>query len=90
MAALTGRSARRRQGRFRIEGPLAVHSLLEHRSELALEVFLTERADADHPELRRLARRSDIPLRVVDEQILRAMLRDQGPGQEGGAADGAP
>lgn len=90
VAALTGRSARRRQGRFRIEGPLAVHSLLEHRSELALEVFLTERADADHPELRRLARRSDIPLRVVDEQILRAMLRDQGPGQEGGAADGAP
>ena len=53
-------------------------------------MFLTERADADHPELRRLARRSDIPLRVVDEQILRAMLRDQGPGQEGGAADAPP
>ena len=85
VAALTGRSARRRQGRFRIEGPFAVRSLLEHRGELALEVFLTERADAEHPQLRQLARGADVPLRIVDEQILRAMLRDQ----DADGADGA-
>ncbi|HJG92557.1 MAG TPA: RNA methyltransferase [Brachybacterium massiliense] len=89
VAALTGRSARRRQERFRVEGPLAVHSLLEHRPELAREVFLTERAASDHPELARLARAAGTPLRTVDEQILRAMLRDQSTGAESTSADGA-
>ena len=40
VAALTGRSARRKQGRFRIEGPQSVRSLLAHRPELALEVSI--------------------------------------------------
>src|SRR5690606_33741057 len=75
VAALTGRSARRKQGRFRVEGPQAVRSLLAHRPGLALEVHLTERAADAHPELERLAREAGVPARLVDEQILRAMVR---------------
>ncbi len=86
VAALTGRSARRKQGRFRIEGPQAVRSLLEHRPDLALEVHLTEKADAAHPELATLARAADVPVRAVDEQILRAMVREVGSAEH--AADG--
>lgn len=76
VAALAGRSARRKQGRFRIEGPQSVRSLLSHRPELAREVFLTERAAGDHAELADLARGAGVSLRTVDEQILRALVRD--------------
>ena len=86
VAALTGRSARRKQGRFRVEGPQAVRSLLAHRPELALEVHLTERTADAHPELEHLAREAGIPARTVDEQILRAMVREGGPAD--GNADG--
>lgn len=91
VAALTGRSARRKQGRFRVEGPQAVRSLLTHRADLALEVFLTVRARADHPELASLAAEAGVPLREVDEQILRAMVRDSGDGGgDQGGADASP
>ena len=76
VAALTGRSARRKQGRFRIEGPQAVRSLLTHRPELALEVHLTERAADDHPDLVSLARAAGAPANTLDEQVLRAMVRE--------------
>lgn len=82
IAALSGRSARRKQGRFRIEGPQPVRSLLEQRADLVDELFLTERADADHPELAQLGDVAGLRLRMVDEAILRAMTR------EGAAADG--
>ncbi|MGP9583246.1 TrmH family RNA methyltransferase [Brachybacterium sp. AOP35-5H-19] len=92
VAALTGRSARRKQGRFRIEGPQSVRSLLAHRPELALEVFLTERAATGHPELIELARAAGVPVRTVDEQILRALVRDTAATSSAGAtgAPGAP
>ncbi len=86
VAALTGRSARRKQRRFRAEGPQAVRSLLTHRPELAHEVFSTPRARADHPELARLAAAAGIPVREVDELVLRAMVRDSGADPEPGAA----
>ena len=76
VAALAGRSARRKQGRFRIEGPQSARSLLAHRPELALEVFVTERAAADHPGLVELADGAGVPVRTVDEQILRALVRE--------------
>lgn len=78
VAALTGRSARRKQGRFRAEGPQAVRSLLAHRPELALEVFSTSRARIDHPELAQLAAAAGVPVREVDEPVLRAMVRESG------------
>lgn len=90
VAALTGRSARRKQGRFRVEGPQAVRSLLAHRPELALEVHLTERAAEAHPELERLAREAGIPARRVDEQILRAMVRESGPADAAAGGGSGP
>lgn len=81
IAALAGRSARRKQGRIRVEGPQAVRSLLAERPGDVLEVHLTAKADADHPELAELARAANIPLRPTDEQILAAMVRE--PGTEG-------
>lgn len=90
VAALTGRSARRKQGRFRVEGPQAVRSLLAHRPELALEVHLTERVADAHPELERLAREAGIPARLVDEQILRAMVRESGPADTAADVASAP
>ncbi len=77
IAALAGRSARRKQERIRVEGPQAVRSLLTEAPHLALDVYLTERANADHPELAERARAAAIPLHPVSEEILRAMLREQ-------------
>lgn len=91
VAALTGRSARRKQGRFRAEGPQAVRSLLTHRPELAHEVFSTPRARTDHPELSELAAAAGIPVREVDDVVLRALVRDSGadPGTAAAATPGA-
>ena len=76
IAALAGRSARRRTGWIRVEGPQAVRALLETRPELALEIHLTDRADADHPELAAAARAAGIPVRPTDDTIIRAMVRE--------------
>jgi len=92
IAALSGRSARRKQGQLRVEGPQAVRSLLAHRPELALELFLTARAAEDHPELARLAAEARVPAREVDETIIRAMTRESGGEDQdrpGSAAEGA-
>src|SRR5690625_8017192 len=83
VAALTGRSARRKQHRFRVEGPQAVRSLLTHRPDLAHELFLTARCAGDHPELSRLAEAAAVPVREVDEQIVRAMVREATPAAGG-------
>src|SRR5699024_100259 len=91
VAALAGRSARRKHGRFRIEGPQAVRSLLARRPDQPLEVFLTEPAAGEHPAPVTLARRAGVPLRSVDEQIPRALVCDRVRGDAAGqrAADAA-
>lgn len=86
VAALAGRSARRKVSRFRIEGPQTVRSLLTDRPDLALELFITARAAADHPELADLAEAASVPVHEVEDRILRAMVRESGA--EGDAADG--
>lgn len=84
IAALSGRSARRRTGLLRVDGPQAVRSLLAERPALARELYLTADADAAHPELRELAAGSRATVRVVGEDIIRAMVRaDTGPGPDG-------
>ncbi|MFC7376347.1 TrmH family RNA methyltransferase [Brachybacterium sp. GCM10030268] len=83
VAALTGRSARRKQGRFRIEGPQAIRSLLVHRPDLALELFVTPRALTAHPELADLAQDAGVAAREVPGEVIRAMVRDPGPGHDG-------
>src|SRR5690625_7979522 len=76
VAALTGRSARRKQDRFRVEGPPAIPSLLTPRPDPAQELFLPARCTNDHPELSRLADAAAVPAREVCEQHVRAMLRE--------------
>src|SRR5699024_2883415 len=79
VAALSGRSARRKQKRFRVEGPQAIRSLLTHRADLALELLITARRASDHPQLLRLAATAGVPVREVAEQIVRALVREQVP-----------
>ena len=83
IAALAGRSARRKQGLFRVEGPQSVRSLLAHRPDLAQTLYLTEHAAGEHPELPDLAARAGIPVQQVQDHIVRAMVREAeaGPGQ---------
>lgn len=76
IAALAGRSARRKQERFRVEGPQAVRSLLAERPQATLDLYLTERADANHPELTSLAAEARVPVHLVDDAVLRAMVRE--------------
>lgn len=77
IAALSGRSARRRTGLLRVDGPQAVRSLLSERPADARELFLTDAADAAHPELRELAERAGIRPRTAAEEIIRAMARSE-------------
>lgn len=76
IAALAGRSARRKQERFRVEGPQAVRSLLSEQPGTATDIYLTERADVDHPELAALAADAHVPVHMVDDAVLRAMVRE--------------
>lgn len=76
IAALAGRSARRKQERFRVEGPQAVRSLLGEQPGSALDLYLTERTDAEHPELASLATDARVTVHRVDDAVLRAMVRE--------------
>lgn len=83
IAALSGRSARRRTGQLRVDGPQAVRSLLAERPGIVRELFLTAEADEAHPELRALSETAGIRPREVGEEIIRAMARsDEGHGGE--------
>lgn len=77
IAALSGRSVRRRTGMVRVDGPQAVRSLLAERPSDARELYLTPGADAAHPELRELAERTDVSVREVGDEIIRAMVRSE-------------
>lgn len=76
IAALAGRSARRKQERFRVEGPQAVRSLLGEQPGGALDLYLAGRADAEHPELASLATDARVTVHRVDDAVLRAMVRE--------------
>lgn len=85
VAALSGRSARRKQERFRIEGPQAVRSLLRDRPDLGLDLYVTPRCLEDHPDLAEHAAQASVPVHPVDEQIIRAMVRDDAAPSSAGA-----
>lgn len=87
IAALSGRSARRRTGRFRVEGPQAVRSLLAERPADAIELFLTAAADAAHPELRHLAAAAGLAPRIVGDEVIRALVRAPSDDPGAGGAD---
>ncbi|MFC0672901.1 TrmH family RNA methyltransferase [Brachybacterium hainanense] len=77
IASLSGRSARRRHGLLRVEGPQAVRSLLQHRPDALGELFLTQEAAAAHPELAALAAQAGHRPRRIEPEALRAMVREQ-------------
>lgn len=58
-----------------MEGPQAVRSLLSERPAQLRELFWTEGAVAAHPELGERARAAGIAPRVVQDDVLRAMVR---------------
>lgn len=86
IAALSGRSVRQREGRFRVEGPQAVRALLERevreksegRSGILEELYLTDKARAAHPELEQLAARVSVRPRPATPEVIEAMVREQG------------
>ncbi|GAB2549873.1 TrmH family RNA methyltransferase [Brachybacterium huguangmaarense] len=86
IASLSGRSARRRTGLLRAEGPQAVRSLVDARPDLAREVFATDTAAAAYPEILDAARAAGIRVRGVTDEVLAAMVR----GGDATARDGEP
>ncbi|UYG15593.1 RNA methyltransferase [Brachybacterium huguangmaarense] len=86
IAALSGRSARRRTGLIRADGPQAVRSLLAESPDTVRELFLTERTSAAHPELAELGRAAGVSARLVPEHVVRALVR----GDQEGAGDDVP
>ena len=86
IAALSGRSVRLREGRFRVEGPQAVRALLEReardraegRGGILDELYLTTKARDAHPELEQLAETVGARPRLVTPDVIEAMVREQG------------
>lgn len=78
VATLSGRSARSKEGLFRIEGPQAVRSLLTFSPQYAHAVYLTAEAIRAHPELASLAFAANVPAWEVETTVIRAMVREQG------------
>ena len=74
--ALAGRSARRRQGRFLVEGPQAVREAVRERHVDVVDVYLTAAADARHPEIAEHARARGLPVQVASVEVLDAMSLD--------------
>lgn len=56
-----------------------MRSLVEHRPDLAVDIYLTSAADAAHPEIADLARGRGLYLHEVSDDIIRAMVRDDVP-----------
>jgi TrmH family RNA methyltransferase len=77
IAALSGRSARRKQGLFRADGPQTVRSLLRRRPDLVRDVYMTHVGDGAHPELVELATDARVHLHEVADDVLRAMTRGE-------------
>lgn len=78
VAALSGRSSRSKENAFRLEGPQAVRSLLEHSPEHALSVYVTASAALAHPEIPELAVAAGVKAREVGPDVIEAMVREQG------------
>lgn len=70
--ALHQRSARRRQGRFLVEGPQGVREAVRHAARQIVEVYLTPEAVQRHPEIAA----ADVPLQLVTAEVLRALSPD--------------
>ena len=74
--ALTGRSARRRHGRFLVEGPQAVREAVRERAQDVLELYLTPEALLRHPEIGDDAQARGLAVRTGSPEVLDAMSPD--------------
>lgn len=76
VAALGGRSARKRAGRILIEGPQSVAELLLHRANFVVDVYFSEDAAERDPELLAVARSAVRWVHLTTEDVANALSRD--------------
>lgn len=76
VAALAGRSSRRRTGRFLVEGPQGVREAVRHAPDRVRELYLTADAAERHPEILAAAGDAGLAWRGGTEDVLRAMSAD--------------
>ena len=74
--ALAGRSARRRSGRYLVEGPQAVREAVTCAPRLVREVYLSDEAADRYPEIESTALVAGLPVRRGTVQVLAAMSGD--------------
>ena len=74
--ALAGRSARRRSGRYLVEGPQAVREAVTCTPRLVREVYLSDEAADRYPEIESIALVAGLPVRRGTVQVLAAMSGD--------------
>ncbi|MFC0359789.1 MULTISPECIES: TrmH family RNA methyltransferase [Kytococcus] len=72
-AQLGRRSARRRTGRYLVEGPQCVRELLRHEPELAEDVFVTADFLTTQAEFRELLESTPVHSHLVDAGVLRTI-----------------
>ncbi len=76
VAALAGRSARRRTGRFLVEGPQAVREAVVATEVEVHDVYLTPVAAQRYPEIVAAAHERRLHLHLGDAEVLEAMSAD--------------
>ncbi len=74
--ALAGRSARRRARRFVVEGPQGVREAVRFAAESVLDVYVTEAANARHPEIAREATEAGLRVYGCSPDVANAMSAD--------------
>jgi TrmH family RNA methyltransferase len=76
VAALAGRSARSRHGRFLVEGPQAVREIVAHAPDHVRDLYLAEAMVLRHHDIVEIAAEAGIRLHEADERVMRAMSPD--------------
>jgi TrmH family RNA methyltransferase len=76
VAALAGRPARERAGRFLVEGPQAVREAVRFASRSVRALYLTDDAAARHPEIESEAAAAGLSVRRGTGAVLEAMSAD--------------
>jgi TrmH family RNA methyltransferase len=74
--ALAGRSARRRSGRYLVEGPQAVREAVTCAPALVRELYLSDEAADRYPEIESAALGANLPVRRGTAEVLAAMSGD--------------
>ena len=76
VAALAGRSARRRSGRILVEGPQAVRELALHRPGSIIDLYITDRVQMADPELAEAVRGATQWVHSVTPEVAAAISPD--------------